>query len=153
MAIKVYTPSGEVLEPIRAGQSFEMPGLAPGAVIEHEFRMEHGPPELQYTNGPWYLQDPELREPFVHSRWIVIAPKDIPSSYHLSVVVDDAYQGVNLVARGEVLLPPPHVQRLLQALLSLPEPQYAHHGLILDEHGRKFSKRNAAVSAGNTAER
>ncbi len=78
MAIKVFTPAGgEVLEPIRAGNSFEMPGLAPGAVIEHQFRVEHGPKELQYTNGPWYLQDPELREPFVHSRWIVIAPKDM----------------------------------------------------------------------------
>ncbi|MEZ0228243.1 MAG: hypothetical protein ACAI25_06435 [Planctomycetota bacterium] len=78
MAIKVFTPGGaEVLEPIRAGNSFEMPGLAPGAVIEHQFRVEHGPKEFQYTNGPWYLQDPELREPFVHSRWIVIAPKDM----------------------------------------------------------------------------
>ena len=77
MKIRVFTPSGEVLEPIRAGRDFEMPGLAPNAVIEHEFKVEHGAPELQYTNGPWYLQDPELAEPFVHSRWIVIAPKDM----------------------------------------------------------------------------
>jgi hypothetical protein len=77
MRIRVFTPSGEVLEPIRASGNFEMPGLAPGAVIEHEYKMEHGPPELQYTNGPWYLQDPELQEPFVHSRWVVIAPKDM----------------------------------------------------------------------------
>lgn len=77
---------------------------------------------------------------------VVIARKDLPTSYHLSVVVDDARQGVNLVTRGEDLLPATHVQRLLQALLALPEPQYAHHRLILDEEGRKFSKRNAAVT-------
>jgi glutamyl-Q tRNA(Asp) synthetase len=77
---------------------------------------------------------------------IVIARKDMPASYHLSVVVDDAHQGVTLVTRGQDLLPATHVQRLLQALLDLPEPRYAHHRLILDEAGRKFSKRNAAVT-------
>jgi glutamyl-Q tRNA(Asp) synthetase len=70
----------------------------------------------------------------------------MPTSYHLSVVVDDAAQGVTLVTRGDDLLPATHVQRLLQALLGLPEPQYAHHRLILDAAGRKFSKRDAAVT-------
>jgi glutamyl-Q tRNA(Asp) synthetase len=77
---------------------------------------------------------------------IVIARKDMPTSYHLAVVVDDAYQKVNLVTRGEDLLPATHIQRLLQALLKLPEPAYAHHPLVLDEQGRKFSKRDGAVS-------
>jgi tetratricopeptide (TPR) repeat protein len=77
MSVRVFTPGGEVLEPIRAGESFEMPGLAVGSVIEHEFKVEHKAPGFQYTNGPWYLQDPELTEPFVHSRWVVIAPKDM----------------------------------------------------------------------------
>jgi glutamyl-Q tRNA(Asp) synthetase len=77
---------------------------------------------------------------------VVIARKDMPTSYHLSVVVDDAGQGVTLVTRGEDLLPATHVQRLLQALLELPEPAYAHHRLILDENGRKFSKRDGAVT-------
>jgi tetratricopeptide (TPR) repeat protein len=78
MAVRVFTPTGDVLEPIRAGNAFEMPGLAPGSIVEHEFLMEHGAPELQYVNGPWYLKDPDLQQPFVHSRWIVIAPKDMP---------------------------------------------------------------------------
>ena len=52
------------------------------------------------------------------------------------MVVDDAYQKVNLVTRGEDLLPATHIQRLLQALLKLPEPAYAHHPLVLDAQGR-----------------
>jgi glutamyl-Q tRNA(Asp) synthetase len=77
---------------------------------------------------------------------LVLARKDVPASYHLAVVVDDAFQGVTLVTRGEDLLPASHVQRLLQALLALPEPAYAHHRLILDSQGRKFSKRDQAVT-------
>jgi glutamyl-Q tRNA(Asp) synthetase len=77
---------------------------------------------------------------------LVLARKDVPAAYHLAVVVDDAFQGVTLVTRGEDLLPAAHVQRLLQALLALPEPHYAHHRLILDEQGRKFSKRDSAVT-------
>jgi glutamyl-Q tRNA(Asp) synthetase len=77
---------------------------------------------------------------------IVLARKDLPAAYHLAVVVDDAFQGVTLVTRGEDLLPATHVQRLLQALLELPEPAYAHHPLVLDENGRKFSKRDQAVT-------
>ena len=77
---------------------------------------------------------------------LVLARKDVPASYHLAVVVDDAFQGVTLVTRGEDLLPATHVQRLLQALLALPEPAYAHHRLILDDQGRKFSKRDQAVT-------
>ncbi len=76
----------------------------------------------------------------------VLARKDVPAAYHLAVVVDDAFQGVDLVTRGEDLLPATHVQRLLQKLLGLPEPAYAHHRLILDEEGRKFSKRDQAVT-------
>jgi glutamyl-Q tRNA(Asp) synthetase len=77
---------------------------------------------------------------------IVIARKDMPTSYHLAVVVDDAHQQISLVTRGEDLLAATHIQRLLQALLKLPEPAYAHHPLVLDENGKKFSKRDGAVS-------
>ncbi len=77
---------------------------------------------------------------------VVLARKEMPAAYHLAVVVDDAFQGVTLVTRGNDLFAATHVQRLLQALLDLPEPTYAHHKLILDEQGRKFSKRDAAVT-------
>jgi glutamyl-Q tRNA(Asp) synthetase len=77
---------------------------------------------------------------------VVLARKDMPAAYHLAVVIDDAYQGVSLVTRGNDLLAATHVQRLLQKLLELPEPHYAHHRLILDATGRKFSKRDRAVT-------
>lgn len=77
---------------------------------------------------------------------IVLARKAMPAAYHLAVVVDDAFQGITLVTRGNDLFAATHVQRLLQALLDLPVPAYAHHRLILDEAGRKFSKRDRAVT-------
>jgi len=77
---------------------------------------------------------------------VVLARKEIPSAYHLAVVVDDAYQGVTLVTRGNDLFAAAHIQRVLQALLGLPAPAYAHHRLILDETGKKFSKRDHAVT-------
>ena len=77
---------------------------------------------------------------------VVLARKETPAAYHLAVVVDDAFQGVTLVTRGNDLFASAHVQRLLQALLGLPAPAYAHHRLILDEQGRKFSKRDRAVT-------
>ena len=77
---------------------------------------------------------------------IVLARKEMPTAYHLAVAVDDAFQGVTLVTRGNDLFASTHVQRLLQALLGLPVPAYAHHRLILNEQGRKFSKRDRAVT-------
>ena len=77
---------------------------------------------------------------------VVLARKEMPAAYHLAVVVDDAHQGVTLVTRGIDLLPSTHVQRLLQALLGLPVPAYAHNKLILDSQGRKFSKRDSSVT-------
>ncbi len=71
---------------------------------------------------------------------VIIARKEIPTSYHLSVVVDDALQGVTRVVRGEDLRAATAVHRLLQTLLGLPEPVYLHHRLIRDENGRKLSK-------------
>ena len=77
---------------------------------------------------------------------VILARKGLAAAYHLAVVVDDAFQGVTLVTRGEDLLPATHIQRLLQALLGLPAPAYAHHRLILDRDGRKFSKRDSSTT-------
>jgi glutamyl-Q tRNA(Asp) synthetase len=70
----------------------------------------------------------------------VIVRKDTPSSYHLAVVVDDAWQGVTHVTRGRDLFAATHLHRLLQVLLDLPEPVYRHHRLITDADGRKLAK-------------
>lgn len=77
-------------------------------------------------------------------RWgdAVLARKDIPASYHLAVVLDDALQGVTHVVRGQDLEAAADLHRLLQELLALPAPLYHHHRLIADAEGRKLSKRD-----------
>ena len=77
---------------------------------------------------------------------VVLARKDIPTSYHLSVTVDDALQGVTLVTRGRDLFHATHLHRLLQALLGLPTPDYRHHGLLTNDRGERLAKRDKAVS-------
>lgn len=76
------------------------------------------------------------------ARWgdAVIVRKDVPASYHLAVIVDDARQGVTHVTRGQDLFAATDLQRLLQVLLDLPEPIYTHHRLICWADGRKLSK-------------
>jgi len=71
---------------------------------------------------------------------VIIARKDTPTSYHLSVVVDDALQGITQVTRGEDIFHATSIHRLLQTLLELPEPQYNHHRLIRDDNARRLSK-------------
>jgi glutamyl-Q tRNA(Asp) synthetase len=77
---------------------------------------------------------------------VVLARKEVPTSYHLAVVVDDALQGVTLVTRGEDLFEATHVHRLLQALLGLSVPEWRHHRLILDENGKRLAKRDEVRS-------
>ncbi len=77
---------------------------------------------------------------------VVLARKDMPTSYHLSVVVDDAAQGVTLVTRGEDLFEATHIHRALQAVLGLPVPLYAHHCLLRDNDGKRLAKRDGARS-------
>jgi glutamyl-Q tRNA(Asp) synthetase len=76
---------------------------------------------------------------------VVIGRMEMPASYHLSVVIDDALQGVTHVVRGQDLFWSTSVHRLLQALLGLPAPVYHHHRLILDADGRKLSKSTQAT--------
>ncbi|MBB6508651.1 glutamyl-Q tRNA(Asp) synthetase [Rhizobium soli] len=71
---------------------------------------------------------------------VILSRSDAPSSYHLSVTVDDAAQGITHVVRGMDLYHATSVHRLLQELLGLPQPIYHHHRLILGTDGRKLSK-------------
>jgi len=77
---------------------------------------------------------------------VVLARREVPTSYHLAVTLDDALQGVTLVTRGIDLFAATHVHRLLQALLGLPTPHYRHHQLLTDAHGRRLAKRDGALS-------
>ena len=98
-------------------------------------------------------------------RWgdVILARKDIRTSYHLSVVVDDTIQGITHVTRGRDLYEATHIHRLLQALLGLPTPHYHHHELITTSTGRKLAKslhdpslrmlRNSGVTPAEVRER
>jgi len=77
---------------------------------------------------------------------VVLARKDVPTSYHLAVTLDDALQGVTLVTRGMDLFPASHLHRLLQALLELPVPDWHHHRLLTDESGKRFAKRDKSLT-------
>jgi len=77
---------------------------------------------------------------------VVLARKETPTSYHLSVVVDDARQGVTDVVRGQDLFWSTAVHRLLQTLLGLPVPRYHHHRLIRDADGQKLAKSTRSTS-------
>jgi glutamyl-Q tRNA(Asp) synthetase len=76
---------------------------------------------------------------------VILARKETPTSYHLSVVIDDALQGVSEVVRGEDLFQSTSVHRLLQHLLGLREPAYRHHRLIRDAAGKRLAKSTGAT--------
>ena len=77
---------------------------------------------------------------------VVIVRKDIGTSYHLAVTVDDDFQGVNLVTRGLDLFESTHVHRVLQSLLDLDIPEWSHHELIRDSAGKRYSKSDQSLS-------
>ena len=86
-----------------------------------------------------------LAEPHLYGD-IIIARKDIPTSYHLSVTIDDFEQNINLVTRGLDIYPATSIHRLLQVIFDLPEPEWFHHNLIRDKQGIKLSKTSNSTS-------
>ncbi|MGU3388206.1 tRNA glutamyl-Q(34) synthetase GluQRS [Methylobacterium sp. D53M] len=82
------------------------------------------------------------------ARWgdAVIARRDVPTSYHLAVVHDDAAEGITHVVRGRDLEAATDLHVLLQALLGLPVPRYRHHALLLDTGGEKLAKSRGSRS-------
>lgn len=99
---------------------------------------------LSMVKGPLCWRDVERGDITAHPQRfgdVVLARKDIPTSYHLAVTIDDDLQGINLVSRGEDLLPSTDVHRLLQELLGLSVPAYHHHPLLSDENGQRLAKR------------
>ncbi len=77
---------------------------------------------------------------------VVLARKDTPTSYHLSVTLDDYIQGVELVTRGRDLFRATDVHRLLQSLLRLDVPDYHHHKLLAGPDGKRFAKRDRSLT-------
>lgn len=77
---------------------------------------------------------------------IVIARKDSPSAYHIAATHDDALQGITHVIRGEDLIDAPHIQTLLQVLMSWPQPVYHHHPLVRGRDGKRLAKSHGSIS-------
>lgn len=99
--------------------------------------------------GPLFWTDREKKEQQARPELfgdVVLARKDVRTSYHLSVVVDDHLQGITLVSRGEDLFAASHLHRLLQALLGLDVPAYHHHGLLTGPDGRRLAKRDRPLT-------
>jgi glutamyl-Q tRNA(Asp) synthetase len=98
--------------------------------------------------GPlyWHEHDARIAADPASLGDVVLARKEMPTSYHLAVTVDDAVQGVTLVTRGIDLFAATHIHRLLQALLDLPVPHYRHHPLLTDASGRRLAKRDRALT-------
>jgi glutamyl-Q tRNA(Asp) synthetase len=120
--------------------------------LPYAFRLDMGKAKaaaIHEAGGPLYWTDraigTQIATPEILGD-VVLARKDVMASYHLSVTLDDHLQGVTLVTRGEDLLYATHLHRLLQALLGLDVPQWHHHRLLLDPEGKRFAKRNLAVT-------
>jgi len=103
--------------------------------------------EIGFTEtGPEWAGQHRFDAEFMAARIgdIVLARRDIGASYHLAVVVDDAWQRITEVTRGADLFAATPIHVLLQRLLGLPSPGYHHHRLIRDDHGRRLAKRDDA---------
>lgn len=117
--------------------------IAAGAPYALRLNVDHAamaiPDELSWTeSGPGH--GATIKADFQAWGDVVLARKDTPTSYHLSVVVDDALQGITQVVRGMDLFQQTAIHRLLQVLLDLPEPRYFHHRLITGDDGGKLAK-------------
>lgn len=119
--------------------------LARGA--DHAWRLDVAAAARQTGPLRWFDAGKGWQEAQPHLLGdVVLGRKDITTSYHLAVVLDDAAQGVTLVTRGEDLFVATHLHRLLQALLQLPLPTWHHHRLLTDDKGQRLAKRNDALS-------
>ena len=133
-----HLPKSEIEERIGNGERFAL-RLDMGRALDVAARRLEGRPltftELGEDGTPTVVEArPE--------KWgdAVILRKEVPASYHLAVVVDDARQGVTHVTRGRDLYAATDIHRLLQVVLGLPEPLYQHHRLLMDAEGRKLAK-------------
>ena len=115
--------------------------------IAYAWRLDSG--MAGETAGPLTFRDLRFGEIPVKPELlgdVVLARKDIGTAYHLAVVVDDAFQEITHVTRGDDLLPSTNVHRLLQFLLGFREPLYLHHPLVLDKQGKRLAKRSDSLA-------
>lgn len=154
-----YDPDGAPLYPIeerslsaKKANSLIAEGLPFSWRLNMDLALEHFGGNLFWQE----FNDNELRKIAAHPElWgdVVIARKEIPTSYHLAVVVDDETQGITHIVRGADLFQATSIHRLLQTILGLKPPLYYHHPLVLGEDGQKLSKSNGDTSLRSLRER
>jgi glutamyl-Q tRNA(Asp) synthetase len=138
-------PPGERQRRRDAGQPFALRLDMAAALVQARARAGTAPLTFTETGGgPGGETGTIVADP---AAWgdVILARKDVPTSYHLSAVVDDALQGITHVVRGQDLFHATGLHALLQRLLGLPQPVYHHHRLIHDAEGRKLSKSTHAT--------
>jgi glutamyl-Q tRNA(Asp) synthetase len=129
-----------------------------GSAADYALRLDIGAALARTGRLSWHEHETRIAADPASLGDVVLARKEMPTSYHLAVTVDDALQGVSLVTRGIDLFTATHIHRLLQALLDLPTPHYRHHALLTDAAGRRLAKRDRAQTiqamraAGSTPE-
>ncbi len=117
------------------------------AGTEHAIRLRMAEAVSQTGLVSWHELDRGTitGDPMRHGD-VLLARKDIPTSYHLAVTIDDALQGITQVTRGEDLVDFTDIHRVLQDLLGLAVPQYRHHKLLTDAKGRRYAKRDRSLT-------
>ncbi|MDB2548025.1 tRNA glutamyl-Q(34) synthetase GluQRS [Paracoccaceae bacterium] len=143
-----FGPDGRIYPGTCRGQTVTSAAEAQGAALRLDLaRAFERLAQTRFTEtGPRYKGRHEITRDaaLAHIGDPVLARPDMGSSYHLSVVVDDAAQGVTHVIRGEDLFEATAIHVILQNLLAYPVPQYHHHALIRDEQGKRLAKRDDA---------
>ena len=136
----LYPGNDRDLDPEEAGRR-----IAAGAPYALRIRVDKA---IERAGNLAWQEDGEGTVAADPARWgdFIVARKEVPTSYHLAVVVDDAAQGVTHVVRGRDLYHATAAHVLLQRLLELPSPVYRHHRLITDALGRKLSKSDRDTS-------
>ena len=117
-----------------------------GSAADYALRLDVGAALARTGKLYWHEHETRVEAEPAALGDVVLARKDMPTSYHLAVTADDALQGVTLVTRGVDLFTATHIHRLLQALLDLPTPSYRHHPLLTDASGRRLAKRDRALT-------
>ena len=133
----VVTPRG----PMPEGEALRLDVRRALDAIENEMTFEERGAGPDGESGTIALSRASLIEKVGD---VVLSRRDFPGSYHLSVVVDDAAQGVTDVVRGQDLFEATQIHVVLQHLLGLPVPIYHHHRLVRDASGRRLAKRDDA---------
>jgi glutamyl-Q tRNA(Asp) synthetase len=142
-----HGPAGHIYPGTCRDLSESERGTRLAAGTEYAIRLRMADAVLQTGAVSWHDLDRGTMtgDPLRHGD-IVLARKDIPTSYHLAVTVDDALQGITQVTRGEDLAAYTDIHRVLQELLGLTAPQYRHHKLLTDVNGRRYAKRDRSLT-------